>query len=212
MTALSQSFLFGLLNSVHCAAMCGPLAACLVGGGRVRALYHAGRATAYAGAGAALGAGGGLLGAERLPGQGATVGMVLAVAMLAFAFGLDRRLGALPGVGTLLQRATGALRGLPAGSRAAAFGALTAFLPCGLLYGVYAAALVSGTWSGGALVLGGFAAGSLPLLAVGQWQIGWLARRLAPRRLRLLQSALLILAAALLLWRAVLVLDSGSCC
>ena len=212
MTVLSQSFLFGLLNSVHCAAMCGPLAACLVGSGRVRLLYHIGRTSAYAGAGAVFGAAGVLLGAERLPGQGAAVTLVLAATLLAFAFGLDRRLGALPGIGRVLQHVTARLRALPAGARAMALGALTPLLPCGVLYGIYGAALLSGAWTSGALVMAGFAAGSLPLLAVGQWQVGWLARKLAPRQLRALQAALMVLAAGLLAWRGVLDLGASDCC
>jgi sulfite exporter TauE/SafE len=89
-------------------------------------------------------------------------------------------------------------------------GALTPLLPCGLLYGVFAAALASGSFMGGALVLGAFALGGLPALLGAQLQTGLWRHR--PRIATfLLQRALPLAAAALLVFRALGTPGKPSC-
>jgi hypothetical protein len=80
-------------------------------------------------------------------------------------------------------------------------GAVTPLLPCGLLYGVFAAALAAGSFGGGALLLGAFALGGLPALFGAQLQLGLWGRR--PRAADfLLRRALPLMAAAVLVYRA----------
>lgn len=79
-------------------------------------------------------------------------------------------------------------------------GAATPFLPCGVLWGGYLAAVGAGSFLGGGLVMGAFALGSMPALVAVQTQWGWVARW--PRAERFFTRAVPLLAAAFLVWRA----------
>lgn len=174
--------------------------------------YHGGRVLAYTVAGLGLGALGGSLGAATgaLHQVGAWLAFVLALVLVLAAFGVAGRLNLkMPG---FVQQAFRGVGRFPAVPRAGAVGLLTALLPCGLLFAVYALALTSGSAFAGAGVLLGFALGSLPLLALAQWRWqGWRAR-LGDRRMAWIQRAMLLLAAGLLVWRGVLDLLGDSCC
>jgi sulfite exporter TauE/SafE len=85
--------------------------------------------------------------------------------------------------------------------RAGMFGAATALLPCGLLYGIAATAAASGKVVDGAMLLGAFALGTVPALVFLQIQAGALLRRLSPRRLLWAQRGVALVAAGALIWR-----------
>lgn len=201
----AAAFAAGLTGSLHCTLMCGPLACAplpAAGAGRRRAAlaWHAGRLAAYLAVGAALGAaGGGLVKAlaERVQPY---LPWVMAVGLAATALELGRRLPALPGL-TRAGRALAALgaRTTPAG-RALALGAATPLLPCGLLYGLFIAAVGAGSSAGGALVMGLFGVGSVPGLAAAQAGTAWSGRY--PRAERVLRRAVPLVAAAVLVFRA----------
>jgi sulfite exporter TauE/SafE len=84
--------------------------------------------------------------------------------------------------------------------RAAAFGALTPLLPCGLLYGVFLAAAATGTALSGGGVMLLFALGGVPALAGAQ--AGAQLFNAHPRVTRALRTAVPLAAAAVLIWRA----------
>jgi hypothetical protein len=134
----------------------------------------------------------------------------MAAALVASALELGKRLRPLPG----LARLAGALTRLGAKfsftGRSGAMGAVAPLLPCGLLYGVFAAALTSGSWAGGALLLGAFAAGGLPALLGAQLQSGlWKGR---PRLVSFLfQRAMPLAAAAGLIYRALGTAGGAAC-
>ena len=193
--------LLGLVSSLHCGAMCGPIlvvAAAPVGGsdrdGERRWLpllswqtsYHLGRALTYCTVGALLA----VLGVSitrLLPSQpigsaiqvvvGASI-LVLAVASLLSAKALERPIGS-GRFARLLRRVVTV--GHPWGMLV--LGVLTGFLPCGVLYAAFLRSVAArSAWEGGRLMLA-FWIGTTPLLlAVGFLSAGtmrWLTRRRA---------------------------------
>jgi sulfite exporter TauE/SafE len=212
LTLLSESLVFGFVNSLHCAGMCGPLAAFFLGDHRAALGYHAARTIGYTAVGFLTGSLGVALGADRWAGGGAWVAFVLAGALVLFAVGVEKHLGRIPGAGRLVGRVVARTRDLPTGVRATTIGLLTPLLPCGLLYAAYSAALVAGSATGGGAAMLGFALGILPVLAFTQFNLDWLTRKLGRDRLRLAARLLMLVAAALLVWRGVNDLQGESCC
>lgn len=200
-TLAVEAFAFGCANSLHCVGMCGPLA--LLAGGRPRTAlaYHAARTASYALAGGLAGALGLALGAGDHADGAAWFSFVLALALLAIACGLDKHLAVLPGLGSLAPRLARRAGELSAGARALWLGALTPLLPCGLLFAACAAAIAAGGPLAGATSMAAFALGAIPLLAIAQWQLPALTRRLGPVRVRRAARLAMLLTAALLAWR-----------
>lgn len=197
----------GLAGSLHCALMCGPLAAAArphgAPAGRPLVAWHLGRTAAYAAVGAALGlAGQGIASAlaERVQ---PVLPWLMAAGLAASAFELGRRLPSVPALSAVARRIAGLGARLGATGRAFALGAATPLLPCGLLWGIFLAAVGAGTPLGGSLVMVGFGVGSTPGLAAVQAGTAWSGRY--PRVETVLRRAIPLLAAALLVWRALMV-------
>ena len=195
-------FALGLGGGLHCMGMCGPLA-CLLGRPEERplarlGLYHLGRFTAYASLGAVLAA----AGAPLRPLLSWPLLAALAVLpLLAYAISPRDRgpafLGRWHGAGA--RR----LMGLPPASRALGLGLLTPVLPCGILYTAAGAAVAAPGPGQGALWMASFAAGTLPLVLVGQLGFSWAARRGQGAWLPLLRRGSALLAALTLLGFAI---------
>lgn len=177
----------GLVTSLHCAAMCGPLAAAASGSGAgASARYFLGRLSSYAAVGALLGA----LGEHalcRLP-MGTVQRMALAlvaVAALARAvrIWIPRRGELLLQVGTKRPRALAARfwKLVPRGPLA--FGLATGVLPCGMLVPAWLLAMAAGGPLAGAGVMLAFGVASSPGLIAAVLGRRLLAR--LPRRPRL---------------------------
>jgi len=175
-----------LLGSPHCAAMCGGFV-CFYSGQAAgarrwlpHAAYNSGRLASYAVLGALAGAVG--QGVNRL---GALAGVSRAAAILAgllmVAWGgatVLRALGVrLPGAaapsGGPVAAAMRRLRLAPPWQRALALGLLTTLLPCGFLYAFVAVAAGTGSAPLGALAMGVFWLGTVPVMA----GVGALAQR-----------------------------------
>jgi sulfite exporter TauE/SafE len=201
MSLLAESLLLGLVQSLHCAGMCGPLAACSGPAGALP--WHAGRALSYVAAGAVAGSIGGGLGADRLATPAAVAALVLATGLLASA-AFGERVLALPILRGPARKALGVAMRLPAATRGLALGAASVLLPCGLLWLALAAAAIAGGPAAGAAAMLGFMLGSAPLL-VGA-QLGYAS---LPRGLR---RALPFVASLILLWRSVQGFSSHTCC
>lgn len=168
-------FVLGLAGGVHCLGMCGPLA-CLLGRPERTplaslALYHGARLVAYATVGAAVASAGAPL---RPFLSWPVLAAVGALPLLVYAL---RPIDLAPGALARLH-AAGArrLRGLPPPARALGLGLLTPALPCGMLYAAAGAAVAAPSRAVGALWMVAFAAGTLPLLIVGQVGFTWAAR------------------------------------
>jgi len=205
--ALAAAALLGATSSVHCAAMCGPLAA--VGCSRSRegrgqveggALfgYLGARALGYGLAGSVAGTVGAPLAAGRF-GEGLRVG----VAVLVGVFLVTRA------VGWLVGREGGGLVQLRRGGpgwferlapylprKGAALGFATTFFPCGVLLTGLLSAAASGSTALGAGMMVAFALASSPLLLLPTF-VGARARPLLARPLgrRVAAAGLVLLAA-----------------
>ncbi len=197
----SLTFLGGLLlgaaSSLHCAGMCGSIASSLMfalapdtgTGARIRTLLLAqgGKALAYVAAGGVLGLFGSVLyGAfdQAALHQGLRVVAALCLAWIGFSLtGLAPPLSALDGLLAPLSRwiTTGRFRLAQAGPAGPVLvGMAWGLMPCGMVYGALFYAMLSGDGMGGALVMSGFALGTLP--AVTATALGILTlRRLGAR-------------------------------
>lgn len=203
----AAAFVAGLVTSLHCAGMCGPLACWLTPtkpgeeAASVYSVYHGTRLAAYAVLGAAAGA----------IGQGplALVGdrwvrylpWALVVFFIVVALRWDKKLpqsGFLAGRWLKLQQW---LRGRSRYSAAAALGTATPLMPCGPLYFVAALAALSGSALRGMEFMLAFGLGTLPLLWIVQANFGWLRLRLSPAWIARLQVVLAVAAAVVISWR-----------
>lgn len=173
---LGTVFAASVAGSLHCAGMCGGIAAACAparGAAPSTLAYHACRGGAYALAGAVAGTlgaalelGGELLGIQRLAAivAGATVALA-GVAMLLRLRGFAAQVR-MP---RLVDRTVGAIgrraMAMPPVARGATLGAISVLLPCGWLWAFLAVAAGAGSALGGVAVMLLFWAGTVPVLA-----------------------------------------------
>lgn len=172
---VGSAFLMGLMGSVHCTTMCGPIAAVVCkGGDRRQGLWpHVGRLGSYMVLGSIVGAMG-LVVQRVLPLALVQLGARVAAALLLvavgfYAAGFFRSWASLERVASpLFRRVSGVLAARAGRSLAArvAQGAVWGLLPCGLVYGALGLAALAGSAQGGARVMLAFGAGTLPALVV----------------------------------------------
>lgn len=170
MTDYFAAFILGLLGSLHCAGMCGPLAMALpvTGGSAVsfaagRAAYNLGRVLTYCALGIVFGLLGKtfwLAGVQRW--ASIALGVLLLVGLLS-----SRKLAVWQPVtalvGWLKVRMAGMLRRRSFASLTL-LGSLNGLLPCGLVYVAGAGATTSGDVLGGAGFMAAFGAGTVPMM------------------------------------------------
>jgi sulfite exporter TauE/SafE len=201
----AAAFVAGLVTSLHCTGMCGPLACAIIPARReqgepstVATAYHLARLAGYGALGAAAG------GLGRMPlawlSQSALrwlpwLGVVFFVGL---ALRWDFRWQRIPLLGRLAFRLSGRFRGRPL-AQAASLGIATPLFPCGPLYFLLAMALVSGSALRGAEFMLAF--GLVPLLWLVQTQLGLVQRRLPPRWTERLRVGLALAAALVAAWR-----------
>lgn len=197
----------GAITSLHCVGMCGPLSCgvCLRQGGRktlpALSAYHGTRVLSYMALGAAAGALGRFAAGDLIRPLAGFFPWVFLLFFGLVALGWDKRAGrAFYGIrffAPMLARANrlGAIPG------AAALGAATPFLPCGPLYLMVGAAILSGSGAHGALLLGAFAVGIVPFYFAAQAGLIRLGSRLSPTGLEHTRRGLAMVSIALLLGR-----------
>lgn len=200
------ALLAGLVTSLHCVGMCGPLScsACTKSGGQgslaAAFLYHGSRLISYGLVGMAAGLTGRRL-ADALSG-GATRWMawVFILFFLAVAVGLDKRLRV-----PIPQGAQAWLGARTSGhgvlGRAGLLGFFTPLLPCAPLYLVIMAAALSGSAWNGTAVMVAFAIGTIPLLLLLQSQFFRLGSVWSPRTMDYLRRGLALASVGILLLR-----------
>lgn len=204
----AAAFIAGLVTSLHCAGMCGPLACSLmpVRGDRgdpqtVSTVYHVARLTGYA----VLGALAGGLGRAPLTwvSQSALrwLPWVLVVFFVALALRWDRHLPKFAVLGRLTLKLQSWLRGRSRVQAAAALGLATPLLPCGPLYFLVALALLSGSALRGVEFMLAFGLGTVPLLWLAQTQFHWVRQKISPLWLGRMRVALALTTAAVIGWR-----------
>ncbi len=208
----------GLVSGVHCVGMCGGIVAAFSAQpGIVRvvrkadetpgapslgllALFNAGRIGAYTLAGAIAGSIGsagayvaGAIDLQTLLFLGANLMLVLIGLYLA---GLSPMLARVEKLGVPLWRRIQPLaaRFLPADTPARAFiaGSLWGWLPCGLVYGMLATAVASGSTAGGALAMLAFGLGTLPNLMLAGMALSRMHKFAARPRVRQLAGGLVL--------------------
>lgn len=204
----AAAFVAGLVTSLHCAGMCGPLACMLTPGPgdrsdptTVNATYHASRIFGYALLGAVAGGLGGLPArvfdlplVRYLP-------WVLVAYFVFVALRLGRHLPRLALLGRVQLALRRRLEGRSRVQVAAVMGAATPLLPCGPLYFLIALAGFSGSAPAGFEFMLAFGLGTVPLLWLAQAQFGWLRRKLSPRGLSRVQTVVALVAAVVVIWR-----------
>jgi len=190
---LLAAALAGLLGGVHCAVMCGGIAAsfpAMAPGRPLRVAWQAnlGRIGGYVVAGAVAGGlGGGLLRLLRIDALALGLRMAAGVALVLVALRLLDRGGRLdflarPGVRAWRWLQPLHRNLLPANTtwRRVALGALWGWMPCGLSLGLLTVAWLQASAGGGALVMAAFGLGTLPVMLPLTWSgarmHGWLQR------------------------------------
>jgi uncharacterized protein len=208
MNSPAAAFVAGVVTSLHCAGMCGPLACALmpVRGDRsdastVSTIYHVTRLAGYG----VLGAIAGGLGRAPLTwiSQSALrwLPWLLVVFFLALALRWDRFVPKIAAVGKFTWKLQCWMRGRSQIEAAAALGFATPLLPCGPLYLLLALALVSGSALHGVEMMLAFGLGTVPLLWLAQSQFHWVRQKLSPLWLNRTRVALALVTAAVIGWR-----------
>ncbi len=204
-----------IVGSLHCATMCGPIAAVIGTAApgrdlRARSLalsgYHVGRGIGYSTLGAVAGwlgaglerAGTTLLGIADLAG----LAMIAVLVVIAVRPWLPVRpallsIGRTPRPPRLATRIAQLLAKGGHGA-APAIGLLTAVLPCGWLWSFVALAAATKSPASGALLMLAMWAGSLPALSSVGAVAGWMSRIVGARGRAIGSIALLVVAAVML--------------
>ncbi|NCG08083.1 MAG: sulfite exporter TauE/SafE family protein [Verrucomicrobia bacterium] len=202
------ALLAGLVTSVHCVAMCGPLSCAFMPVKKgeasphvVLTVYHLSKLLAYLVVGALAGAFGSvILGAVQdswlnyLP-------WFLVFFFIAVAFRLDRFFPKPVWLGRAYGRLTVRFRSLGKPLAAGLIGFASPLLPCGPLYMIFGLALFTGSAAQGAEFAVGFGLGTLPLLWLAQSQFMRVRHLSNPRLLKNVQRAAAGIAALVVMWR-----------
>ncbi len=207
-TGPGTAFIAGLVTSLHCVGMCGPLACALMPATRdkydpqtISTVYHVSRLAGYGVLGALAG------GVGRLPLTWLSADVarhlpwLLVLFFIAVAVRFDQRLPRLAVLGRAYGWVSRRLRGGSRLSSAAALGIATPLLPCGPLYFLVSLALLSGSALRGAETLLAFGLGTVPLLWLAQTNFHWLRAKFGPVWLARAQTILALAIAAVLVWR-----------
>lgn len=182
------AFLTGLVGSLHCLGMCGPIALALPAGaggahyfwGRV--LYNLGRVMTYGALGALvamMGVAAAMFDVQRWFSLGLG-GVMLVLALYHYgAFG--RRMQGDNRLSRAWRRAMGRVMQVRGLGGMLSLGLLNGLLPCGLVYaGLFLAADSRAAWEGAAK-MALFGLGTVPLMLGLSWSGRWLGAWLRPR-------------------------------
>jgi uncharacterized protein len=202
----AAAFVAGLVTSLHCVGMCGPLACAWAIGASKNfhagaAAYHGARIAAYTSIGGLAGALGTLPVKWFHDGAGLVLPWMLVVIFAAIALGLDRWLPKPLFLSRPMARVRQRILGVPPLARAALLGAATPLLPCGPLYLMFALAMANGSALRGGEFAFAFGLGTLPLLWLAQTQMRLLNLRFGPNTTRYVQRGLAFAAALVMAWR-----------
>jgi sulfite exporter TauE/SafE len=202
----AAAFLAGLVTSLHCVGMCGPLACAWTVGGSGKAqastlAYHGARISAYTAIGVAAGALGTLPLRWFHGGAGLVLPWMLVVIFAAVALGLDRWMPKPLFLSKPMARLRQRMLSVPPLARATLLGAATPLLPCGPLYLMFGLAMANGSALRGGEFAFAFGLGTLPLLWLAQTQMHLLSLRFGPRTSRNVQRGLALCAAVIMAWR-----------
>ncbi len=201
------ALVLGLVTSLHCVGMCGPLA-CATGTFSNSKMfrwdilsYHGGRFFSYAVAGMVLGGFGEVAAGwfSSAPAQWLPGFMILA--FLLMALGWEQKIPKLLIFQKLMGPFYDRIRGHSSWIRLGGLGLVTPLLPCGPLYLVFGAAALSGSWRAGGFLMTMFVLGTIPLYAGLNLWIVRLGGIFSPRILQWSRQGIALLSVLLLVWR-----------
>lgn len=198
----------GLVTSVHCVAMCGPLVCAFtpsrtdtVSPHLVLTCYHLSKMISYALVGALAGAFGSVVIGMVEDSWLNYLPWVLVLFFLGITFRLDRLLPKPLWLGRFYQRCTQRFSKFTKPVAAALIGFASPLLPCGPLYVIFGLALFSGSlWKGMEFAIG-FSMGTLPLLWLAQSQFFRISQKGGLDWLPRVQRGLALVAAMVIIWR-----------
>lgn len=198
----------GLVTSVHCVAMCGPLS-CAFTPSRtgdaepavVLTSYHLAKLLSYAIVGALAGAFGSIVIQTVEASWLNYLPWILVVFFLTMAFRLDRFFPKPKWVGRYYRKATARFGQLNKPLAAGLIGLASPLLPCGPLYMIFGLAFFSGSALKGAEFAIGFGLGTMPLLWLAQMQFMRMNLRVTPKTLQRIQRTVAFVAALVVAWR-----------
>ncbi len=204
----AAAFVAGLVTSLHCAAMCGPLA-CMLTPTRgekadattVASVYHISRVAGYTLLGAVVGGIGSVPASWMNSGLVRWLPWILVGYFVLVALRLGSRLPRLRLLSRLQFTLQGWVRGRSRVQVAGVMGLATPLLPCGPLYFLIALSALSGSSLRGAEFMLAFGMGTVPLLWLVQANFGWVRSRLSPLGIARAQTVLAVVAALVLTWR-----------
>jgi sulfite exporter TauE/SafE len=213
----------GVVSSLHCAQMCGPIVLSYSMAGRSspagHICYNGGRIATYSLLGAIAGSAGGAMGLlGRFAGVQQAASILAGVLMLLAGVFLS---GAVParslvqidriGLSRLYSRTAGKLMMSPSPAAKLTLGLALGFLPCGLLYAALLKAMATGSALSGALSMAAFGIGTAgSLLAIGLFS-STITLRLG-RWSGVLSAASVAAMGAFLIWRGLAAPASGMSC
>jgi sulfite exporter TauE/SafE len=204
----ATAFVAGLVTSLHCAGMCGPLACSLlpVRGDAasvqaVSSVYHVARLTSYSVIGAIVGGLGGVSLALFSAPALRWLPWAMVVLFVALALRWDRLLPKPLFLTRIAFRLQNRARGSSRIGTAAAMGLATPLLPCGPLYFLIALAALAGSALRGVEFMLAFGLGTVPVLWLAQTQFHWVRQKLSPLWLARARVALALCTAAVISWR-----------
>lgn len=207
-SSVPAAFIAGLVTSVHCVGMCGPLACGVASIGKTpgqrqlaAGAYHGGRLLSYT----ALGALAGAISFQplkwMLDSPAMALPWVLVLVLLLVGLGLDKRIPYPAFIARWSMRLRQRLLAGRAGRGGFMVGVATPLLPCGPLWIVLLAALASGSIWLGAEFMAAFALGTIPLLWVTQGGWVWLRGHIGLKGIEHTRRALALLTALVMGWR-----------
>ncbi|MEQ6121629.1 sulfite exporter TauE/SafE family protein [Reichenbachiella sp. MALMAid0571] len=165
-----SALIFGLLGSVHCAVMCGPIAMVLPKGKHFlnQVSYNFGRITSYLIIGGIFG----LIGKGMfLVGFQQTISVLAGVLLILIYFGSKSYSGNIAGttffnkILTSIRKSIGANLTVNKWYSRYLVGLVNGFLPCGLVYMAAVAAISTGSPTGGMTYMFLFGLGTVPMMA-----------------------------------------------
>ena len=198
----------GLITSVHCVAMCGPLSCAFTPTKAndanpqfVLTCYNLAKLLSYAIVGTLAGTFGSVVIRSVSSSWLNLLPWILVVFFLVVAFRLDRFFPKPIWMGGLYKKMTARYSRLQKPVAAAMIGLASPLLPCGPLYMIFGLALFSGSALKGAEFAIGFGLGTLPLLWLAQSHFMRVQFKVTPMSLIRIQRSLALIAALVVAWR-----------
>ena len=198
----------GLITSVHCIAMCGPLSCAFTptkakdaNPQLVLTCYHLAKLLSYAIVGTLAGAFGSLAIRSVSSSLLNLLPWILVAFFFAVAFRLDRFSPKPIWLGGLYKKMNARFIRLQKPIAASMIGLASPLLPCGPLYMIFGLALFSGSALKGAEFAIGFGLGTLPLLWLVQSQFMRVQLKVTPMALMRIQRNIALIAALVVAWR-----------